>query len=63
MDHTLPEELPPRLIDRLLREGVTSLEAWTALGRRRKEIFGVTRVAIEQLDALAKARRKQQHSA
>ena len=52
--HTLPAELPPPLIQRLRSEGVGTLEAWVALGRRRKQIFGVTRAAVAQLDALAK---------
>ena len=50
----LPADLPPRLIDLLRAEGVSTLEAWKALGRRRRQIFGVTRAAVEQLDALAK---------
>jgi hypothetical protein len=55
MLHTLPTELPLPLIERLRAEGVATLEAWVALGRRRREIFGVTRAAVAQLDALAKA--------
>ena len=43
------------LIERLRAEGIATLEAWVALGRRRRQIFGVTRAAVEQLDALAKA--------
>lgn len=55
MSHTLPTELPVPLIERLQAEGIATLEAWVALGRRRRQIFGVTRAAVEQLDALAKA--------
>jgi hypothetical protein len=55
MSHTLPVELPLTLIERLRSEGVETLEAWVALGRRRRQIFGVTRAAVTQLDALAKA--------
>lgn len=55
MSHTLPAELPLPLIERLRAEGIATLEAWVALGRRRRQIFGVTRAAVEQLDALAKA--------
>jgi len=55
MSHALPAELPLTLIERLHSEGVATLEAWVALGRRRRQIFGVTRAAVEQLDALAKA--------
>jgi hypothetical protein len=43
------------LLERLHSEGIATLEAWVALGRRRRQIFGVTRAAVEQLDALAKA--------
>jgi hypothetical protein len=55
MSHALPNELPPTLIERLRAEGVATLEAWVALGRRRRQIFGVTRAAVELLDSLAKA--------
>jgi hypothetical protein len=53
--HALPAELPQPLIERLHAEGVATLEAWVALGRRRRQIFGVTRAAVAQLDALAKS--------
>jgi hypothetical protein len=55
MSHALPADLPLSLIERLRAEGIATLEAWVALGRRRRQIFGVTRAAVEQLDALAKA--------
>jgi hypothetical protein len=55
MSHVLPTELPIPLLERLRAEGIATLEAWVALGRRRRQIFGVTRAAVEQLDALAKA--------
>lgn len=54
MEHALPPELPLPLIERLRAEGIASLEAWIALGRRRLRIFGVTRAAVAQIDALAK---------
>jgi hypothetical protein len=54
MSHSLPAELPQPLIERLRAEGIATLEAWVALGRRRRQIFGVTRAAVIQLDALAK---------
>jgi hypothetical protein len=54
MEHALPPELPLPLIERLRAEGVATLEAWLALGRRRLRIFGVTRAAVAQIDALAK---------
>ena len=55
MSHALPIELPNTLLERLRAEGIETLEAWVALGRRRREIFGVTRAAVTQLDQLAKA--------
>jgi hypothetical protein len=60
MSHALPAELPLPLTERLRAEGVATLEAWVALGRRRRQIFGVTRSAVAQLDALAKAALKPQ---
>ena len=55
MSHALPNDLPQTLIERLHAEGVATLEAWVALGRRRRQIFGVTRAAVDLLDSLAKA--------
>jgi len=55
MSHALPADLPMPMIERLRAEGVATLEEWVALGRRRRQIFGVTRAAVAQLDALAKA--------
>jgi hypothetical protein len=55
MSHALPADLPIPLIERLRAEGVATLEEWVALGRRRRQIFGVTRAVVAQLDALAKA--------
>ncbi|HXW73889.1 MAG TPA: hypothetical protein VEK10_03655 [Steroidobacteraceae bacterium] len=55
MSHALPAELPLALIERLRAEGVATLEEWVALGRRRRQIFGITRAVVDQLDALAKA--------
>ena len=43
------------VLERLRAEGIATLEAWVAVGRRRRQIFGVTRAAVAQLDALAKA--------
>jgi hypothetical protein len=54
MATALPTELPLRLVELLRAEGVATIEAWVALGRRRRQIFGVTRAAVAQLDALAK---------
>jgi hypothetical protein len=55
MSHALPADLPHALIERLRAEGVATLEEWVALGRRRRQIFGITRAVVDQLDALAKA--------
>jgi len=55
MSHALPDSLPQTLIERLRAEGIATLEAWVALGRRRRQIFGVTRATVELLDGLAKA--------
>jgi len=55
MSHALPIELPSTLLERLRSEGIETLEAWVALGRRRFQIFGVTRATVTQLDQLAKA--------
>ena len=55
MSHALPNDLPQTLIERLHAEGVATLEAWVALGRRRRQIFGVTRADVALLDSLAKA--------
>ena len=46
--------LPPAIADRLAREGVTTLQHWRALGRKRHLIFGVTPRTIAQLDELAR---------
>jgi hypothetical protein len=54
MATALPTDLPLRLLELLRAEGIATLEAWVALGRRRREIFGVTKAAVAQLDALAK---------
>jgi len=55
MSHALPNDLPQTLLERLHAEGVATLEAWVALGRKRRQIFGITRAAVELLDGLAKA--------
>jgi hypothetical protein len=55
MSHALPNDLPQTLIERLRAEDVSTLEAWVALSRRRRQIFGVTRAAVQLLDSLAKA--------
>ena len=55
MLHALPADLPHPLLERLRAEGIATLEAWVALGRRRRQIFGITRAAVVQLDALAKS--------
>jgi len=46
--------LPPALIERLAGEGVFTLGDWRALGRRRRQIFGVTAAMCRELDRLAR---------
>jgi hypothetical protein len=46
--------LPPHLIERLAAEGVHSLTDWRALGRRRHQVWGITRRMAAELDALAR---------
>jgi hypothetical protein len=48
-------QLTPVLRAHLATEGIASLAAWRAVGRRRYKIFGVTRTMRAQIDALAKA--------
>lgn len=49
--------LPESLRERLAAEGVYTLKDWTALGRRRHQLFGITSATVKQLDALARANR------
>lgn len=46
--------LPPHILERLAAEGVHSLADWRALGRRRFQLWGVTRRVVEQVDKLAR---------
>jgi hypothetical protein len=46
-------ELPVTIRERLAFEGVRSSDDWRALGRKRKQIFGVTPKMVTQLDQLA----------
>ena len=46
--------IPPTIASRLAAYGIVNLEQWRALGRKRLELFGVTRTMCAQLDALAK---------
>lgn len=48
------DRIPARIMERLANAGVHSLEDWRRLGRRRREIFGVTTRWVEQLDELAR---------
>lgn len=47
-------ELPGTVLARLAAEGVTTLNEWPALGRRRFAIFGITRPMCAQIDTLAR---------
>jgi hypothetical protein len=56
--HPLPvDHIPAAVLDRLAAEGVTTLEAWRALGSRRHQVWGVTRRVAEKLDALVRGPR------
>ena len=47
-------ELPQALRDRLAGEGIFDFDSWRALGRRRRQIFGVTAAMCRELDRLAR---------
>ena len=61
--HTAPgnspswAELPPRIRERLERDGINSAADWRRLGRRRHELFGIVPRVVEQLDDLARGAR------
>jgi hypothetical protein len=48
------DEIPEAIRGRLIAEGLDSPSAWRAAGRRRFEVFGVTRRAATLLDRLAR---------
>jgi hypothetical protein len=55
--HTLSRlDLPRHVIAQLEAEGVTDLESWRKLGRRRLRLFGITRATAALLDAAARGR-------
>lgn len=49
-------EIAESIRGRLEREGIRSPEQWRALGRKRHQLFGITRHVVEQLDMLARAK-------
>ena len=51
---SIPQDVPPHILERLRGEGVTSLEQWRALGRRRLHLFGIVPSMVRQLDQLAR---------
>jgi hypothetical protein len=51
----LPDTLPPMLRQRLAAAGIKTCQAWVALRRRRREIFGITAAMVVQIDAAVKA--------
>jgi hypothetical protein len=51
----LPEELPAAVLQRLAAEGITTVAQWRALGRRRREIFGLTARMVARVEAAMKA--------
>jgi hypothetical protein len=54
-EHTPLRELPAALLQRLAAHGITTCEAWRAIGAKRRMIWGVTRRASEQVDAAVAA--------
>jgi hypothetical protein len=51
-------EIPVHILARLAAEGVSTLAEWRALGRRRYEIWGITRKTVAQIDQLARTQPK-----
>jgi len=48
-------DLAPQIRERLASEGLDTPAAWRAAGRRRLQVFGITRAQAKRIDALAKA--------
>lgn len=48
------EMLPPAILERLAAAGIRSAADWRALGRRRFQLWGVTRRAVRELDRIAR---------
>lgn len=46
--------LAPHVVAALDREGITDLESWRRLGRKRRQIFGITPRTVETLDRAAR---------
>lgn len=46
--------LPEHVLDTLADAGVTDLQSWRGLGRRRLRLFGITRSTVALLDAAAR---------
>jgi hypothetical protein len=46
--------LAPHILERLAAEGVCTLADWRALGRRRFQLWGVTRAMAAQIDEIAR---------
>jgi len=46
--------LPPAILARLAAEGVETLEQWRALGRRRRQLWGITAARVAEIDELAR---------
>jgi hypothetical protein len=45
------DALPGVVGERLRRESIFTADQWLALGRRRFQIFGITRAMVSQIDA------------
>jgi len=50
-------DIPAHIRARLEREGIGSLAAWRAAGRRRYQIFGIPTPLAKLIDALARGGR------
>jgi hypothetical protein len=47
---TLPDLIPKHIRERLARNGIRTADDWLALGRKRKEIFGITAATVAKVD-------------
>lgn len=46
--------LPPHILQTLHNEGVYSISDWRKLGRRRHQLFGITKAMVRRIDAAAR---------
>ncbi len=52
----LPDSIPAHIRERLAAESVRTIEDWRALGRRRFQLWGVTRAMCRQIDSSVAAK-------